>query len=99
MEFSKSFFGLERLGKDLLASFLSQEHQQSLAQQKAIKINKQEVKVEVFPPPAKKSGELGYKYVVPKVPMTSKGPGVAKALSAPQPTRFLFEKYDDKVRT
>ena len=52
----KSFFGLERLGKDLLASFLSQEHQQSLAKQKTIKINKQEVKVEVFPPPVKKSG-------------------------------------------
>ena len=85
---SKSFFGLERLGKDLLAPFLSQEHQQSLAKQKTIKVNKQELKVEVFPPPAKKSEDLGNKYIVSKVPMTATGPGVAKALSPPTTNSF-----------
>ena len=94
-----SFFGLEKLGKDLIASFHSNEHRQCFADQKTIKVNKLDVKVEVYPPLAKKSVDLGNKYIMSKVPMTSTGPGVARALSPLQPTRFLFEKYDDKIRT
>ena len=87
------------MGKDLVASFHSNEHRQSFSDQKIIKVNKLDVKVEVYPPPAKKSEDLGNKYIVSKVPMTATGPGVARALSPLQPTRFLFEKYDDKIRT
>ena len=95
----KTLFGLERTGKDLLASFHSQENQKSIAELKSIKINKLDVKVEVFPPPARKSADLGCKFIMSKVPMTATGSGVAKALSPLQPTRFMFEKHDDKIRT
>jgi hypothetical protein len=95
---ARSFFGLNRHEKDLVASFHTKEAREDFITKRILTIGKAEVHVAPFP--AVKQPVQGAKYFIYDVPMTATGPGLQKDLHSLSVERFIFEKYaNSQVRT